>query len=444
MMPTFHFRWSIFALRALVISATLLWAGPSSGQPRLVIHNNAYVRIDNAAWVVVANPATNAITTSGSGGNIRSEGELNRVRWQIRDNVGTYDVPFTSINGVKIPFSYSVLTAGSNEANASIVFSTYNHASTTAVNPWENDLYRPSDVTHMNSYNAPSVANSQNAVDRFWIVDPSEGPYAYGSKPSVDLGFIYENTTVSGDVMPLNAITTGDPVGAQRFNSGAGLWGDMLPMGAWVGGPLGSVLGAAIPASDFYRSWTLASLVEPLPVTLLKFDGACSGREVVLDWSTATESNSAYFQVERSLNGKDFIGLGRVQAAGNSITLKEYRFIDSDARDLAYYRLRQLDLDGSEVVSNVIVSGCSVEGLEIVNAWDDGYSLNLDVRSSMQQDTDVHLLDTRGRLLHSEQLTVQQGITHFAMQKEGLAMGVYVVRLQSSGASATRRVTLVF
>ena len=60
-------------------------------------------------------------------GNIRSEGELNRVRWRIGATNNTYVVPFTTASGVKMPLTYQKTSAGS--AAGSVVFSTFSHSS---------------------------------------------------------------------------------------------------------------------------------------------------------------------------------------------------------------------------------------------------------------------------------------------------------------------------
>lgn len=430
-----------------IVLVVLVLPLSSLGQSRLVISDDAYIRIDNGAWVVVDNAAPNAITSAGTGANIRSEGEFNRVRWQMRDNVGTYVVPFTSVTGTKIPFTYTVLTAGSADPQASVVFSTYNHA--LMVGPavaWNNDLYRPSDVIHMFSYNEPSIPNSQNAVDRFWIVDPTAGPYAYSTKPAVELGFTYENNAADGEVMLGNAIGPGDPVGAQRFNPGPGLWGDFLPVGNWAGGALGSVTNAVVPAGDFHRSWTLANLSEPLPVELLSFEADCVEKEVVLRWSTATERNSDYFQVERSVDGVSFVSLDRVQAAGYSLSTQEYRYVDKEAHALAYYRLRQVDFDGTQDISTMVGVECRSmrSGLEIVNAWDNGIDLSVVIQGPEGTQPDVQLLDGRGKIIQTERVTLGSGLTVVNMPKRSLAQGVYLVRVESNVGGDARRVTLVF
>jgi hypothetical protein len=122
--------WPIFdpAMRKPLLALTVA-AIPflSSGQARLVLNNNAWMVIDGNAWVVIENPATNAITTAGTGGNILSENEFDRIRWQIGTTTGAYVLPWTTPSGVKMPLTYTKSTAGAGPATASIVFSTYNY-----------------------------------------------------------------------------------------------------------------------------------------------------------------------------------------------------------------------------------------------------------------------------------------------------------------------------
>ena len=101
-------------MRALIIASLLLAGTELAGQARLVISNNAWLRIDNGAWVVVEEPTNVGIQTLGTGGNIRSEGEFNRIRWQIRNTTGVYTIPFTTANGVKMPFTYEAIATGHN------------------------------------------------------------------------------------------------------------------------------------------------------------------------------------------------------------------------------------------------------------------------------------------------------------------------------------------
>lgn len=433
----------VFLLMLVGLLSTL----DSFAQGRLVINNNAWVRVDNGAWVVITNPAPTGIQTLGTGGNIHSEGEFNRIRWQIRDNVGSYVVPFTTAAGVKMPLTYTVTGAGSNEAEASICFSTYNFANVGVplANGWNNDLYKPTDVTHMDSYNAPSIPNSQNAVDRFWIIDPGAPGFAYGSRPSISLDFVYDASTVPGEVTTGNAIGPMDPVGAQRFNSPAGLWGDFLPAGTFNPGTPSSVTGATAGPADFFRSWTLANRFEPLPVELLDFGSACDGSRVRLHWSTATESNSSHFVVERSSDGSIYEPVGRVEAAGFSQSVIMYTYDDGASVGLHYYRLRSVDLDGSWTLGPIVSVDCrSSRPTEIVNAWDAGSSLELVIHSTHEEVAGLQVLDMSGKLVLERPLTLYNGTVQVSVSRSHLAAGIYMLRLGTGGGTHVRRVNVSY
>jgi hypothetical protein len=85
-----------------------------------------------------------------------------------------------------------------------------------------------------------------------------------------------------------------------------------------------------------------------LPVSLLYYNvQAINNRTVQSSWATATEQNTAYFSVERSVNGSDFIEIGRVKAAGNSSVKKEYSFTDTQPLiGRTYYRLKEVGSEG--------------------------------------------------------------------------------------------------
>jgi hypothetical protein len=95
--------------------------------------------------------------------------------------------------------------------------------------------------------------------------------------------------------------------------------------------------------------------VVPLPIELLSFSGKHSSKGNLLQWSTATEKNNNYFDVERSQNGVEFQKIGQVIGMGNSQTINFYQFTDANPqKSLNYYRLKQNDDDNytySKVIS---------------------------------------------------------------------------------------------
>lgn len=92
-----------------------------------------------------------------------------------------------------------------------------------------------------------------------------------------------------------------------------------------------------------------------LPVELLDFSGASEEGMVRLRWSTGSEENSAWFIVERSADAAAFMPLARIPAAGISHQRRDYVFDDAAPMPgVNYYRLRQLDADGSGALSRII------------------------------------------------------------------------------------------
>lgn len=97
-----------------------------------------------------------------------------------------------------------------------------------------------------------------------------------------------------------------------------------------------------------FSSWTLSEELTPLPARLLSFQAETYGEgRALLTWQTALEQNLSHFEVEKSLNGLDFKRIGSIEARGESLSEVNYQFIDENFREAAYYRLRQLDQDGS-------------------------------------------------------------------------------------------------
>jgi hypothetical protein len=92
-----------------------------------------------------------------------------------------------------------------------------------------------------------------------------------------------------------------------------------------------------------------------LPVTLTSFDATVvNDDEVLLDWKTESEYNNDYFEVERSADGVDFTSIGKVLGNGTTTSAHTYQLVDrTPVTGVNYYRLRQVDFDGTEHYSQV-------------------------------------------------------------------------------------------
>jgi hypothetical protein len=96
----------------------------------------------------------------------------------------------------------------------------------------------------------------------------------------------------------------------------------------------------------------------PLPVVLTEFTAqAVQNRDALLNWATASEKNNDHFEVERSFDGTSFAKIGTIAGHGTTATASAYTLTDAGvaakATGSVYYRLRQVDLDGTATYSPV-------------------------------------------------------------------------------------------
>jgi hypothetical protein len=104
-----------------------------------------------------------------------------------------------------------------------------------------------------------------------------------------------------------------------------------------------------------FSPFAIGEISAALPVDWLTFTGRYGQQSVILQWSTASEQMSSHFDVERSMNGISFFSIGKIIAAGNSAVVRRYQFRDDKPlAGLAYYRLKQVDLNGQFNYSSII------------------------------------------------------------------------------------------
>ncbi|MFN3939424.1 MAG: T9SS type A sorting domain-containing protein, partial [Chitinophagales bacterium] len=92
-----------------------------------------------------------------------------------------------------------------------------------------------------------------------------------------------------------------------------------------------------------------------LPVTLLSFSATSVGLENLLQWSTATEINNDYYEVQKSHDGVSFVPFGKIPGAGNSTETIYYSYVDAAPfPGITYYRLKQVDYNGMHDYSKIV------------------------------------------------------------------------------------------
>jgi hypothetical protein len=102
----------------------------------------------------------------------------------------------------------------------------------------------------------------------------------------------------------------------------------------------------------------LAEMTEIVPVELITFTGSMQNSSVRLLWSTASELNNQGFEIQRSVDDQNnFVTVGFVPGKGSSTEISYYSFSDQPGLNgvhYIYYRLKQVDFDGTFSYSNVV------------------------------------------------------------------------------------------
>ncbi|MEO0897787.1 MAG: T9SS type A sorting domain-containing protein [Bacteroidota bacterium] len=170
------------------------------------------------------------------------------------------------------------------------------------------------------------------------------------------------------------------------------------------------------------------------PVEWLSFEVSQMGYESVdLSWTTARETNNAFFQVEKSQDGVLFQGIGEVESKGNTSNNTSYSFLDKAAKgQKIYYRLRQLDVDGTFSYSDVreinMDMGPRVELSIFPNPSQD--MLKATFLNVQKGEYSLKVIDLNGRVLEQQRLKADHQILEHQLSVLNWIKGTYWLILE--------------
>ena len=214
-----------------------------------------------------------------------------------------------------------------------------------------------------------------------------------------------------------------------------------VPAGATTGSVTVTTAGGTSVASS--QSFTVSL---PLPVTLTSFQAVLhNAHNAVLRWTTASETRSAYFAVERSADGRTFAEIGRVAAAGSSTQARAYELADPQPlTGVTYFRLRQVDTDQTTAYSPVVALSPAYKEAAQVNLFPNptvGHGpVQLALRGLAGRPVTVTVRDLLGRVLLTQHL-VPDGYQAVAplLGSPDLPSGVYMVTASDGSQMWTSR-----
>lgn len=181
-----------------------------------------------------------------------------------------------------------------------------------------------------------------------------------------------------------------------------------------------------------------------LPVELIMFEGYYQNDKGIIDleWSTAQEINNKGFDIERSSNGIDFHTIGFKPGKGNINSTTSYNYTDSNPLIVDnYYRLKQLDDDGTYAYSKTVIVSLS---REVVHLWPNPSRGLIHVDwsnyNAMHGEMELILMNTTGQIILSQIVsTANNPVIHV----DAFTNGMYYLKLKTSdGKSFTEHIVL--
>lgn len=223
-----------------------------------------------------------------------------------------------------------------------------------------------------------------------------------------------------------------------HWNNGASIW-ENLGQSSNTGSASSSGSVTVTGVSNFspFTFGSTSSSNNPLPVELLYFQGKSANDYVDLSWSTASETNNRHFKVQKQIEG-EWVNMGTVEGNGTTIEKQTYSFQDGNVKSnlTYYYRLKQVDFDGSYEYSDVKVVNVTGQAsddnrsLAISPSPVTANSLRYKLRAGDQEFDIIRIINMRGTVIQERFLNSEKTASYSTLNLQGIKPGVYIVQLR--------------
>lgn len=168
-----------------------------------------------------------------------------------------------------------------------------------------------------------------------------------------------------------------------------------------------------------------------LPVELVSFSGEVADCQAFLKWVTASELNNDYFLVEKSTDAVSWTEIGKVAGNGNSVVPQNYEWVDTDIQSQdTYYRLVQVDYDGTKDYSHIIAVSAPDCGKSMYRIYPNPAQdvLYVDAQNPVAGEYVSSFFSSSGQLVKTVMLTDMSSRIYVG----DLVPGAYLLQMQTS------------
>ncbi len=200
------------------------------------------------------------------------------------------------------------------------------------------------------------------------------------------------------------------------------------------------VNGLATTASNGYQAGDGCALTL-LPIKLIDFTAQAQKDNIAIKWTTASEKNADQFKVERSPNGKDWHEIMVVSAHNNSDIEQKYNVLDRNPyADMNYYRLREVDFDGSYTYSNVVTARFGKSNSLHLFPNPVGEQLTLELGLSEVSDSDYvfSIYDIQGKTVQQWTQNLADKNNHIERNIGNISPGLYFLKVQNQDGTSVQ------
>lgn len=185
-----------------------------------------------------------------------------------------------------------------------------------------------------------------------------------------------------------------------------------------------------------------------LPLKLLSFTARYKQPLAFLNWSTQEEYAFERFEVERSLDGRNFTTIGIKPSTGSITNIAHYELEDNlkdFSSGVVYYRLKMIDQDGKTKYSNVLTISRNGEQHFTVQAYPNPVNsgtIKLSVNTTQNEQVQIRLYSLSGQLLLQQTNLLQKGVNSLEFNAASLAKGMYTLEIRSGKQAITQKVII--
>jgi len=179
------------------------------------------------------------------------------------------------------------------------------------------------------------------------------------------------------------------------------------------------------------------------PVRLLFFKGEGNQGQNTLLWATGSETDNDFFTIERSIDGRNFVAIGRVKGNGTTVTRKDYRYVDKFQNNgPIYYRLTQTDFNGKATLHRIVVINVrtSITRIDNITPIPSINTIKVVFTSMTEHAKQITIYDVMGRRVYENSLSSGIGTMHTTIDISNLVSGVYYILLNDGENTVSQKI----